>query len=96
MGAARWVVVGTALVAAAAAFHLLMSPAGTGERPSAAGSVESVDSERGAGNGAAPRGVAIEEADGPPQEELDAASREAMRDFLRGSLEGAESSGKAD
>lgn len=93
MGAARWAVVGTALVAAAAAFHLLTSPTGPGKRSA---STESLGSERAGGNGWSAGGVAIGREDGPPQEELDAASRDAMRDFLRGSLDERASSDGAE
>ena len=67
MGAARWVVIGTALVAAAVAFHMLMSPTG-GTR---AVSVSNTSESKGTGPS------------GPPQDEIDAESRDAMRDLLR-------------
>lgn len=75
MRAARWVVVGTALVAAATAFYLLMSPG----RPSRPVTI--------------PRGPASH---GPPQEEIDAESRDAMRDFLRESVREDEGHARSD
>ncbi len=84
MGAARWVVIGTALVAAATAFHMLMSPAG---RPRPV-SFARGDGPRGDGpDGAVANGAAT---NAPPEEEIDAESREAMRDFLRQTAQGEE------
>jgi len=77
MSAARWVVIGTAIVAAATAFHLLMSPTD-------ADRALSVPDETRAG-GANPGGA--------PQDEIDAASRDAMREFLRESAAGEAGSG---
>jgi len=62
MRAARWVVIGTALAAAATALYLLAEPDAGSPRKGAA--------------------------DGPPQDEIDAESRKAMRDFLRESARG--------
>lgn len=88
MRAARWVVIGTALVAAATAFHLLLSPGG-GSRSGAS----SRDASSAGPSGSADRapggslsGGASEEA-GPPLDEIDAESREAMRNFLRESAQ---------
>ena len=64
MGAARWVVIGTALAAAATASYMLMGP-----------------SQRDASPDGAPR--AVSDSGGLPQDQIDAESRAAMRDFLR-------------
>ena len=81
MGAARWVVIGTALVAAAIAFHMLMSPSGR-SRPVSLSNRGEPDAEARSGQG--PNGSGPS---GPPQEELDAKSRDAMRDLLRQSAQ---------
>ncbi len=89
MGAARWVVIGTALVAAATAFHLLMSPAGR-PRPVSFPQGEGPQGEGPRGdrpNGAVANGAAT---NAPPEEQIDAESREAMRDFLRQAEQGEE------
>ncbi len=62
--AARWLVIGTAIAAAATASYMLMSP-----------------SQRDASPGGAPQ--AVSDSGGVPQEQIDAESRDAMRDFLR-------------
>lgn len=86
MGAARWVVVGTAIVAAAAAFHLLLSPDGSGRS-----AVDRPETARAQGTAPASTGSkAVAAPSGPPQEEIDAASRDAMRSFLRESAQGDE------
>lgn len=79
MRAARWVVVGTALLAAAVAFYLLMGP-GPAKSPGQASRPVTI-----------PKGPASH---GAPQEEIDPESRDAMRDFLRQSL-GGEATGGA-
>jgi hypothetical protein len=63
--AVRWVVIGTAIAAAATASYMLMSP-----------------SQRDAGPGLKPQTAT----NGSPQEQIDAESRDAMRDFLRQSV----------
>jgi hypothetical protein len=107
MRVARWVVIGTALVAAGTAFHLLMSPGGgrravprphgaapggsawAGDRPvggvlpgaaTSAGASGDWGADGRSAAGAPSRG-------GPPQDEIDSASREAMRNFLRESAQ---------
>lgn len=84
MGAARWVVIGTALVAAAVAFHMLMSPAGDRRSVSFP--------ERGGAGGEASgaQGPDRSGPTGPPQDEIDAESREALRDLLRQSAQDGE------
>ena len=83
MGAARWVVIGTAIVAAAVAFHLLLSPDGSGRR-----AADRPETARSQGTAPASTGSkAVAAPGGPPQEELDAASRDAMRSFLRDSAQ---------
>jgi hypothetical protein len=68
MGAARWVVIGTAIAAAATASYMLMGPG--------------PDTPRGVD----PSSGIPEAASAPPQDQIDADSRAAMRDFLRQSL----------
>jgi len=71
MGAARWVVIGTALAAAATGTYLLMGPSPqTG----------SMGSQGSASSPAKPPSIV-------PQDQIDAESREAMREFLRQSAQ---------
>lgn len=72
MGAARWVVIATAIAAAATASYMLMGPGPDAPRavdPSPAGS------------------EAAGAANAPPLDQIDAESRAAMRDFLRQSVQ---------
>ncbi len=84
MGAARWVVIGTALVAAAVAFHMLMSPVDP-QRP-----VSFPDRRDAGGEASGAQAPNRSGPTGPPQEELDAESREALRDLLRQSAQDGE------
>ena len=70
MGAARWVVVGTALAVAATATYMLMSP---GPQSSAGDAPGAVSTPSGTPGDA-------------PQDQIDAESRDAMRDFLKQSV----------
>ncbi len=72
MGAARWVVIGTAIAAAATATYMLMGPGPDAPRAGA---------PPGAGTDTAGA------ADAPPLDQIDADSRAAMRDFLRRSVQ---------
>ncbi|MEZ4330400.1 MAG: hypothetical protein R3F35_01500 [Myxococcota bacterium] len=89
MRAARWVVVGAALLAAAVAFYLLLGPGrllNPGRRLDP-GRLPSPGRSTGAGTSSRP--VTIPKGSGSrgaPQEEIDPESRDAMRDFLRQSL----------
>lgn len=71
MGAARWVVIGTALAAATTATYMLMGP---GEQRSSGGANRSVSEP------VDPQEIA-------PQDQIDAESRDAMRKFLRQSVQ---------
>lgn len=72
MGAARWVVIGTAIAAAATASYMLMGPGP--DAPRAVDPAPAVSEAVGAANA-------------PPLDQIDAESRAAMRDFLRQSVE---------
>lgn len=71
MGAARWVVIGTAIAAAATASYMLMGPGPDTPR--------GVDPSSGISEAAGA-------ASAPPEDRIDADSRAAMREFLRQSL----------
>lgn len=118
MRTVRWLVIATALVAAGAAFHLLMSPSGGSRAPARSPSTGSSDSFWGGGrsaegggsgsgdarassNGTSDRGWGGSAATagqapggrpkgGRPLDEIDAQSREAMRNFLRESTKDGE------
>ncbi len=84
MSAARWVVIGGALAAAAAALHLLLGPTEPG-RP-VSGSDGGLDSAGEAGEATGPLNGRDAGA-GVPQEVIDDESREALRALLRESVE---------
>ena len=76
MGAARWVVIGTSLAAAATAAYLLFGPSSqtsSGDAPGAASTW---------------RDGASQAPSEPPLDQIDAESRDKMRDFLRQSVRG--------
>lgn len=84
MGAARWVVIGGALAAAAAALHVLLGP--TDETRPVSGTDEGFDSTGEASPATGPLGGRDAGA-GVPQEIIDDESREALRDLMRESVE---------
>ncbi len=72
IGTARWVVIGTAIAAAAGASYLLMGPGQGDPRP---------------GDRPRAVSPSQESAGAPPLDQIDADSRAAMRDFLRQSVQ---------
>lgn len=72
IGAARWVVIGTAVAAAAGASYLLLGPAPNDPR---------------SGEGSRALSSSEEQAVATPLDQIDAESRAAMRDFLRKSVQ---------
>ncbi len=83
-GTARWVIIGTAIAAAAAATFLLMGPGPDAPRPGEhARSIGSSQATSPAISGEREQ----EKAAAPPLDQIDADSRAAMRDFLRQSVQ---------